>query len=127
MPRATARASELDSDRPATASRYRWTRPLALDDPDARIAASTASSNRISLACVSQLSSIACSWSPVLPARSAASISSFSGCRDGFVLPWMKAWSRGSMVVVMSVAASASVRAMARRSEPRVQGVALVS
>ena len=32
----------------------------------------------------------------------------------------MKGWSRGSMVLVMSVAASESVRAIARRSVPDI-------
>lgn len=78
----------------------------------------TASLKRTRSAAESHSSSIAWSWAPVLPAASAASMRSLRGGRLAFVVPRMQAWSRGSMVEVIRVAASASVRAMARRSVP---------
>lgn len=118
MSRATARASVLDSCLPVTRALYCAARPLGSRKDPAAMASNTASSKRLRPAWDSQLSSIAWSCSPTLPSRSATIMSSERGVSLGLVEPRMKAWSRGSMVVVMSVAASASVRAMARRSEP---------
>lgn len=82
----------------------------------------TASWKRLRPAFAVHWSSISCSWVPFLPACSAATIRSLRGWMSGFVEPTMKAWSRGSMVEVMRVAASESVLAMARRSVPGRKG-----
>jgi hypothetical protein len=78
----------------------------------------TASEKSFRLALLVQESSMAWSSGPLLPASIPAIRRSLRAGREGLVLPRMKAWSRGSMVVLIRVAASASVRAMARRSEP---------
>lgn len=84
------------------------------------MASATASSKVRSRAAASHSSSTACSASPVfgLSPDCAAIMRAFRGGSVGFVLPRMKGWSRGSMVLVIRVAASASVRAMATRSTP---------
>jgi hypothetical protein len=69
-----------------------------------------------------QSSSTAWSCSPVLPDSSAAIMTAARGWREALAVPLMNAWSRGSMLVEMRVAASASVRQTRTRSEPGLSG-----
>ena len=90
----------------------------------ALIVSMTASLKSFNPAEESQASSIACNSAPDFPDCSVETIRSFNGCRLAFVLPRMKAWSRWSIVDVIRVAASESVRATQMRSVPMISACA---